>query len=849
MWRVALRSILGRWPRLLMTALAIVASTAFLSGTFIYRDTVQRSFDALFAELFERVDSYVQSPNTVEVALGFERRDRLPAAVVARVAAVPGVADAQPFVQGDAAVIAKNGEPLERPTSPTFGGTINHGDLSVWRVTAGRAPAAGDEVALEAQTAGDAGYVLGDEVKVNAEGGSRSFTLVGLVRYNDIASPGNASWALFDDETAQQFVAKPGFIDAVLVRGDGTLSGEELTARINAAVGVPNSDGVADAQALTRQGIVEQSQDEVQRALGFVGLFLTIFSVIALAVGAFVIYNIFSITAAQRQRETALLRAVGASRRQVTWAMLTEAGVVGLIGSLLGLIGGVGLALGIRALLNALDFSLPASGLEVTGSTVAVTVLAGSVTALLAGLAPALASGRVPPIAALGDVAFERVSRFRLRLVLAVLVAGAGIALIGAVLGGADGRLLGVALAAVFAGLLLAGPILANPIARVLGAPVQRATGVTGAMARGNVQRNPKRTARTAAPVLIGVALVTAASVFAASIAAQIRETVGQTFLGDYVVNSTKGSAVSFNPSFVDDLNRLPEVGTATGLGFASVEFADGKAAFGQLLDPQTAGPLLNYDFISGSFAALDPNGILVSEGEATRRHLALGSTVDVRVQSRIVHLVVRGIYRTSRIGQARVYHRDLLRGTGVDDTRGVVVLTRAPGVSDARFREVVGAAAKDYGIGELQNRDEFIASRADIVDQSLTFIYGLLAFSVVIAAFGIVLTLLLAVYERRREIGLLRAVGMTRRQVRATVRWESVITSVYGAVVGVVMGLVLGYVVILSLRDEGLRTYSIPGGRIGLILAVSFVVGVGAAIIPARRATKLDILAAIASE
>ena len=849
MWRVALRSILGRWPRLVMTALAIVASTAFLSGTFIYRDTVQRSFDALFAQLFERVDSYVQSPNTVEVALGFERRDRLPVTEVAKVAAVPGVADAQPFVQGDAAVIGKNGEPVERAASPTFGGTINRGTLSVWRVQEGRAPTGPTEVALEAQTAADAGYALGDRVKVNADGGSRTFTLVGIVRYNNIASPGNATWALFDDDTAQQFIAKPGFVDAVLVRGDGTVSGEELTRRINAAVGTPTSDGVVEAQALTRQGIVAQSQNEIQKALGFIGLFLTIFSVIALAVGAFVIYNIFSITAAQRQRETALLRAVGASRRQVTWAMLTEAGVVGLVGSLLGLLGGVGLAMGIRALLNALDFSLPARGLEVTGSTAVITVVAGLATALLAGLAPALAAGRVPPVAALVDVAFERVSRFRSRLVLAAVVAGAGLAMIGAVLAGADGRLLGVALAAVFAGLLVAGPLLARPIARLIGAPVQRATGVTGTMARGNVQRNPKRTARTAAPVLIGVALVTAASVFAASIAAQIKRTVGETFLGDYVVNSTKGSAVSFNPTFVDELNELPEVGIATGLGFASVEFADGKPAFGQLLDPRTAGPLLNYDFVAGSFAALDRAGILVSEGEATRKRLVLGSTVPVRVQTKVVQLTVRGIYRTSRIGQARVYHRDLLRGTGVQDTRGVVVLTRAPGVSDARFREVVGAAARQYGIGELQDRDEFIASRADIVDQSLTFIYGLLALSVVIAVFGIVLTLLLAVYERRREIGLLRAVGMTRRQVRATVRWESVITSLYGAAVGVVMGLLLGWVVILALRDQGLTTYSVPAGRIVLILALSFAIGVAAAIIPARRATKLDVLAAIASE
>ncbi len=849
MWRVAARSILARWPRLVLTAIAIVASTAFLSGTFIYRDTVQGSFDALFARLFERVDSYVQSPNTVEVALGFERRDRLPAGIVDAVRGVPGVADAQPFVQGDAAVIAKDGRPLERTAAPTFGGTINGGRLSVWRVVAGRAPGEGAEVALERATAADAGYVLGDRVTINAEGGSRAFTLVGIVEYNRVASPGNATWALFAERTAQAFVAKPGFVDAVLVAGDGSVTPEVLTGRINAVVARPGAGGMAVAEALTRQQITAQSQDEISRALGFVGLFLTIFSIIALAVGAFVIYNIFSITAAQRQRETALLRALGASRRQVTVALLIEAGVVGLVGSVVGFVAGIGLALAIRAVLDAIDFTLPARSLAVTGSTVVVTVAAGLLTALVAGLAPAVSAGRIPPVAAMTEVAVERLTRRRARLAAVGTLLAVGVALIVGVISGTDARWLGVAVAAVFAALVLAGPMLARPIAGVLGAPVQRLTGVTGTMARGNVQRHPRRTARTAAPVLIGVALVTGATVFAASVDAQIRRSIGRTFLGEYVINSTQGGAVSFNPAFIDQLNTIPEVGVATGIGFAAVAFADGSPAFGQLLDPQTAGQLLDYDFVAGSFADLDPRGILVSAGEAQRKHLQVGSTVEIRLDTRIVTLTVRGIYRASRLAQARVYHRDLLRGTGVPDVRGAVVMTRAPGVSDARFREVVGAAAQRYGIGQLQNRDEFIAGRAGIVNRSLTFVYGLLAFSVVIAVFGIVLTLLLAVYERRREIGLLRAVGMTRRQVRATVRWESVITSVYGAAVGVVMGLVLGYVIIVALRDQGLTTYSVPVGRIVTILAVAFVVGVAAAVIPARRATRLDLLAAIGTE
>ena len=843
MFRLTLRSLRLRWARLTMTALAIIASTAFLSGTFIFRDTIQRTYDALFADVYERVDSFVQSPNTVEIAFGFEARDRLPSAVLDQVRGVAGVGDAQAYVQGDAVVIAKDGTPIERPTGPTFGAAINSGVLSMWHIVDGRAPTAAAEVALERTTAADGDYRVGDQVKVNAEGGSRSFTLVGIAEYNSIAAPSNGTWALFDDATAEDFVARPGFVDGVLVRGDGTVDGATLTARLGAAL------DPAHAEALTRAQITAQTQSQVEQALGFVTLFLSIFSLIALGVGAFVIYNVFSITAAQREREHALLRAIGASRRQVTLAMLGEALAIGLIGSLLGLLGGIGLAVGIRALLDAFGFTIPSRGLSLRMMTPVITIVAGVLATLVAGLAPAISSGRVPPVAAMAATGFERVDAPRSRTTAAVVAVLGGVGLVVGVLAGMDAIWLGVAALLIFVGVILIGPVMAKPVARWIGAPVQWARGVTGEMARGNVLRNPRRTARTAAPVLIGVALVTGATVFAASIKSQLTKTVGATFLGDYAINSTNGGALSFSQDFIDQLNQLPEVSVATGLGFARVEFADGQGAFGSTIDPATAATLVNYDFVAGSFTDLTVDGLLVSEGEAKRRDLHLGSTLDIRLDDRIIPLRVEGIYRADQLAQARVFHRDLFRGSSVASTAGIVVLTRAAGVSDGEFRRVVGAAVTDYGIGELQNRDEFVASRADIVDQSLTFIYGLLAFSVVIAAAGIVLTLLLAVYERRRETGLLRAVGMSRSQVRATVRWESVITSVYGAAVGVVLGLVLGYVVIVALRDEGLTTYTVPVSRIALIMAIAFVAGVLAAVIPARRATKIEVLRALASE
>ncbi len=844
MFRLAMRSVVARWPRLLLTALAIVASTSFLSGTFIFRDTIERTFDALFADVYERVDGYVQSSNSVENLFGLERRDRLPAEILDEIRAVPGVADAQAAVQGDAVVIAKDGTPIERPTAPTFGAAINEGELSVWRLAEGRLPDGGNDVVLDTLTAQDGGFALGDEVTVNADSGSRVFTLVGIVEYDDIISPGNATWALFDGKTAEEFIAKPGFIDAVLVLGDSSVSADQLVQRL------ADTLDPEVAEALTSAEITAQTQSEIEKSLSFLTIFLSIFSFIALGVGMFVIYNVFSITAAQRQRENALLRALGANRRQITWSMMIEALVIGLFGSGVGLLGGVGLAAGIKRLLDAFDYVIPARGLAIEPRTVVVTLLAGTLASLLAALGPAIGAGRVPPVAAMSDAVLERVGSVRRRVVWAVISAVIGVGSIVNVMMGGDAVLLAVGVVGLFAAVLLLGPVMARPIARVIGAPVQRARGVTGTMARGNVQRNPRRTARTAAPVLIGVALVTGASVFAASIKEQIRDTVGSTFIGDYVVNSTNGGSVSFGQEFVDQLNEVPEVGVASGLGFAfGVADAEGKAASGAVVNPATAQGLVNLVFVQGTMSDLTPAGILVSEGEAKDRAVGIGGEVVLRVDGADLALTVQGIYESSDFIPARTYHRDTFVDTSIVTPAGIVSLTRAAGVSDSQFRAAVGTVVEAYGIGTLQDKREFIDSRADIVDRSLAFIYGLLLLSIMIATFGIVITLLLAVYERRRETGLLRAVGMTRAQVRTTVRWESVITSLYGAAVGVLMGLVLGYVIIVSLRDQGLTEYTIPVASIVWIMGLAFTAGVVAAVVPAWRATRLDILRAIAAD
>jgi putative ABC transport system permease protein len=845
MFRLAVKNVVARFGRLVLTALAIVVSTAFLSGTFIFRDTLERTFDAVFATTYQNVDAYVQSGSTIESGLGFERRESVRFEIADAIKGLRGVADAQISVNGEAVVIGKNGEPIERTSRQVAGGTINRGALSVWKVVEGRAPTNGTEVALDLDTAADGGYVLGDSVKVNAEAGSRSFTLVGITDYNGIATPGDSTWALFDDRTASDFVAKPGFVDAILVKGDGTLTDAELALLIQTVL--DKATGIGPSNVLTGAGITAQSQSELEKGLGFFTIFLSIFSFIALAVGCFVIYNVFSITAAQRRRENALIRAIGASRRQVTVVLLIEALAVGILGSLMGFVAGIGLAAGIPKLLNAAGLGLTVRTLAISPTTFLITMIAGVLTTFVAAAVPAFAAGRVPPVAAMSETAFERVRSHRGRVIAAGLFLALGIISILIVLNGADTAILGASVVAIFVGILLLGPVMAHPIARVLGAPVQRLRGITGTMARGNVQRNPRRTARTAAPVLIGVALVTGASVFAASIKQQLRDAIGEQFIGDYVINSTNAGALSFSQVFVDQLNELPEVGAATGLGFVQVKNAfSGTGLIATSLNPETADELLDYKFVNGSFADLTPEGMLISTGEAKRKNLTIGSQIPVRVGAKQVTLTVQGIYTSSELGQSRVLHRDLMNGTSVSNQAGFIFATRAPGVTDAQFRTAVDAAIVTYGIGTLQDRQQFIEGRSDLIDRSLSFIYGLLALSVIIAVFGIVLTMLLAVYERRREIGLLRAVGMTRSQTRTTVRWESILTSLYGATIGVIMGLVLGYVVIVALREKGLTKFAVPVTAIEIIFISAFAVGVIAAVIPAWRATKLNVLRAI---
>ncbi|MSO59944.1 MAG: FtsX-like permease family protein [Ilumatobacteraceae bacterium] len=848
MFRIALKGVLARKARLFLTSIAVVLGTAFLSGTYIFSDTLTTTFDQLFADIYKNTDGYVRSSKVIDAGFGQEERQLIPISTIDLVRKIPGVSGAAGNIQAFARIIGKDGKPLGKDGigPPTFGSSISNYKGELWKISKGVLPTKPDELAMDDVNAKKAKFQVGDSVKVVAAGGSRMFKLVGIARHGDVRSPGGATFALFDINTASEFLVKSGFIDSVLLQSDGTLSDEELAVKITAAL--PTD---LDIETLTGAQITQETQDGVGQRLSFFATLLSVFSFIALGVGCFVIYNVFSITAAQRQRENALFRAIGASKRQITQAMLIEAIAVGIIGSVTGLFAGVLLAQGLSGVLRVTGIDLPPGSLVFAQHTVVTVLIVGMVVTVISAIMPALRAGKVPPLAAMRSTALDTAGSIRRRVMIAAAFAASGFVVLLAVIRGADNVLLGIAILLVFIAVLIAGPAVARPVSLFIGRPAARLRGITGAMARQNAARNPKRTSRTAAPVLIGVALVMAVTVLASTIRAEITDIFSKQFTGDFTINADDRFFGGFNPSLADDINALPGVQRASGFGvsIANVSLSGkSKSKFVTVIDPQTIDGIFDIGLIAISPKALTKEGIFISQKAADKNSLILGSTIAVELSDGSEHdLIVQGIYVRDQLVGGYTVSRQLFEGTVVSRFDAAIFVLKKDGVKDSDIRTSLTGVINKYGTGKLLSKSEYIKKQASQVNQLLGLIYGLLFLSVIIAIVGIIITLLLSVHERQREIGLMRAVGMTKSQVRTTVRWESVITSLLGAVMGILLGLGLGWVVIFSLRDQGIKRFTVPTTGTFVILILSFIIGVIAAAYPAHRATKVDLLAALA--
>lgn len=845
MLKATLKSIRGHSSRLIGTAVAVILGVAFLAGTLVFTDTVRRTFDDLFASIYADIDAEVRS--STEIDLGFDSvRSRIPESLVEEVRQIEGVDEARGFLQANARIVAPDGEPVGRAGEgpPNFGMSWEGGtELSPWVLVDGGAPSGPDDVAIDRASARTGDISVGDEVTILTSQEPRSFTVSGIVSFGTADSPGGATVALFDLRTSQELFDAEGQVDSVNVVAADGVSPEEVVARIRQELAAADVDVISGAE------ITEENQNQIQDNLSFFTTFLTTFAVIALFVSSFVIYNTFAILVAQRTRELALFRALGASRRQVVTSVLAEALLIGLVASAIGVVVGLGLSVLLREGLGALGLALPSGGVVLLPRTVFVAMVVGVVVTMISALLPAVAAARIAPLQALRDISVDRSGRSRRRLVVGAVISVLGAVALGIGLLQPELALVGIGAAVLFIGVFVLGPLLAGPTARFLGAPLARFRGVSGRLARQNATRNPTRTARTAAALTIGVALVAGVTVLAASLRASIREVFGEQFVGELAVDSGSFGEGGLSPQLTAELNELPEVAAATGLRMGVAE-VDGSGELITAVDPGTVFELFDIGLVDAGPGDLTETSLFVLEERAEELGVEVGDTLTVRLIDGVERpLTVTGLYTEPQLAGRYVVSQELIEQAGGQQFDIAAYVELADGVSTSEGRAAVEAVADGYANANVQDRDEYIEGQAAFLDLLLNLIYGLLGLAVIIAAFGITNTLRLSVIERTREIGLLRAVGMSRSQLRSTIRWEAVITALLGAFQGVVIGLGLGYAVMYALRGEGLGTFAVPSASLLAIVALAAVIGVLAAIRPARRAARLNVLDAIATE
>ena len=845
MWRVALKSTLARKWRLVSTGMAVMLGIAFLAGTLVFTDTIRRTFDDLFADIYAETDTYVRSSTSISMEFGPDVRGRMPESVVATVAEVDGVADAQGLVQGFAQVVAADGDAIGNPGqgAPTFAMSYVGGALSPWQLTAGSREPGPGELVLDKGTADKGDLDIGDTVTVLTQTGPHRFPLVGIARFGSVDSPGGASVSIFDLATAQEvLLGDTGELDAVMVDAAEGVDETDLAARV--AHVLPNG-----VEALTGTQITEETQDTMRKGLSFFNTFLLVFAGIGLVVACFTIYNTFQIVVTQRRREMAMLRAVGASRRQVLLSQLVEASVVGVVASAIGLAAGVLVAGLLKAMMEQFGIDIPAGGTVLQLRTVVVAIIVGTLVTAVSAVLPAVRASRIPPLAALRDVSSGGVDSPRRRLLAgATLVVGGAAAMV-AGLAGAGIAWVGLGALGVFIGVFVLGPVIALPVLRATGAPLP---GITGSLAKENALRNPKRTARTGGALMVGVALVAAITVMSASMKDWIRDTFEEQFTGDFVVATNTFGFGGISPQLAGALNELPEVATATGIrvGVARVGGAAPSDAEYASIDPATAGTLFDIGMLEGSIGDLTVDGVLVDDDEAARRGLVVGDTLDFQFLNGTRRtLTVEGIYTEQDMAGPLVVSHALHEQSGTDQFDFSVYIEQAGGVSDDAARAAIAEVSNAYPNASLESRAEYIDDQAAQLDQIVNLMYGLLGLAVVIALFSIANSMSLSIYERTRELGLLRAVGMTRRQTRASVRWESVLIALLGTGLGVLVGMFFGWSISVTIRDAGLGSFTVPWTSLIVVVLMAVLGGVIAAIRPARRAARLDILHAIASE
>ncbi|WP_433463110.1 ABC transporter permease [Spirillospora sp. CA-128828] len=825
----------GRKRRLVGSLVAVFLGVTFLMGTLVLGDTLAASIDGYFSTAYGRTDVTVRNATKVSDA-PWGGRGQIDASVLDRVRQVNGVANAEPTIEGSGQLLAKDGTTIPSRGPRTAGNWMTDPKLNPYHLVSGRGPRAPDEVVINKMFADDGHLKVGDRTAVLTPE-KVPVTVVGISKFGDEDAFGETSFTAFSLEGARQYVAKgTDRISGVAIRaGDGVGQGE-LASRVQDVL----PSGV---QAISTKAQVEEGMSLVES--GFLRIFrivLAAFGGVALLVAAFSIHNTFAITMAQRTRESALLRALGAGRRQVVTIVGFEALMVGGAATLAGLAGGLGFAALLRQLFTQFRIGIAMEGVTVAASSVLIAVPVGLLVTLVAALGPALKASRVPPLAALREVAAEASRPSESRVIVGAVFAAVAI---GTVVFGAVKEQMAMATAGAVVtvvSMVVLGPVAARPVAALLGGPAARLRGVPGALARDNATRSPARTAGAATALMIGVGVVTLMTVFIGSLRASLEDGVAGSFKGPIVVDAGGNETGGFSTSLVQDAAKLPQVSDVAGLGTGSMRVAD-KPSTVSVADPSSLRRVLDLDVTQGSLN--DAGTFAVSKKAADDKGWRVGTTVGVTfADGASQKLTVGAVYKNTDMTGDYLVPRAVWNAHTRQplDTKAFVDLK--PGASVASARQALAALAKPYGAPDIESRDEFVAAQTEDMAGFITVVYGMLILAIVIALLGIANTLSLAVHERTRELGLLRAVGATRPQVRSMVRWESVIVAVFGTGGGLGLGAFLGWGLGAALGNP----FAPPPVQLAVIAVVGAVAGALAAIRPARRAARLAILSAISA-
>lgn len=849
---VALKGLMGRKLRATLTAISIVLGVAMISGTYVLTDTIKAAFGTVFTQVYQHTDAVITAKSAIGGRGNNVTLPSLPETLLARVRKLPGVAVAEGGIADEAKLVGRDGKVISAGGAPNLAFSVNpKGDqrFNPLVLTEGRWPSGAHAIAIDTGTASRKHFAVGETIGALARGPVERFRITGIVKFGGLSSLGGTTLAIFDLPTAQRLFGKQGKLDSIGVAARRGVTPAELVAQIRPLL--PET-----ARVRTGQQEAKQAAKDTNAFLNILEYFLLAFGFVALFVGSFVIANTLGITIAQRMRELATLRTLGATRRQVYTSVMLEALVIGVLASVIGLFLGLGLAKLLNALFAAFGIELPQIGTVFATRTVVVALLVGIAVTLIAAARPALRATRVEPIAAVREGALLPRSRFaRFGPFVAVLVIGAAVAvmLVGLFVGGVSTKLrlvcIGLGAVAVFIGVAMLAPTLVPPVARWLGWPGARWGGASGRLARGNSIRNPSRTASTASALMIGLTLVTLVSVLAAGLKTRFATSVNELFTADYALTSQNG----FTPTSIASetaLRGTPGVlvvsGVRAGEGLAfgkRVTVTAVRPDIGKVIDIkwQAGGP--------GTPAALGGDGAFVAKSYAETHRLYEGYHFDLKTPAGAnLHLVLRGIFDPpkggSPFGDVTISVQRFDREYANPQNLYAFIKMRG-GVTDATTARLKQALTR-FPDARIQTRSEFIATQERGITLLLRLLYVLLSLSILISLFGIVNTLVLTVFERTREIGMLRAVGMTRRQVRNMIRHESVITALLGAALGIPIGIVLALMVGKAISYPA---FTIPWGTLVVFVVSAIVAGLVAAIFPARRAGRLNVLEALQYE